>query len=238
MRRAYLCNVRSVPAPLLCSSRYVSAVTLGRKINYTNLQAFLHSPTPNPDAERLLDRPLVVPHGMQPMGVRSSAAVVETLAVHYAEKFTLHEMAQFHRAVLQRTAVAGDASRSPGFYDSVLLHGFGSSLGSTAAVSSSVAAVSPESAVSSSASEERTATDAKGKAAAVKSTFNVKLASFDASIKIKLIKELRTVTNLPLAEAKGVIDKCPGLVASNMGKEDAERLKTLFESHGATVELL
>ncbi|TPP46197.1 Ribosomal protein L7/L12 C-terminal domain family protein [Leishmania donovani] len=71
-----------------------------------------------------------------------------------------------------------------------------------------------------------------------KLTYDVKLEKFAPEIKIKLIKELRTVTNLSIADAKKAVEKCPGLVATNMSKDDAEKLKGLYEKLGAKVELL
>ncbi|TPP53537.1 Ribosomal protein L7/L12 C-terminal domain family protein [Leishmania donovani] len=71
-----------------------------------------------------------------------------------------------------------------------------------------------------------------------KLTYDVKLEKFAPEIKIKLIKELRTVTNISIADAKKAVEKCPGLVATNMSKDDAEKLKGLYEKLGAKVELL
>lgn len=43
---------------------------------------------------------------------------------------------------------------------------------------------------------------------------------------------------MTIADAKKAVEKCPGLVASNMAKSDAEKLKGLFEKLGATVDLI
>ena len=57
------------------------------------------------------------------------------------------------------------------------------------------------------------------------------------SKKIKVIKEVRSVTNLGLKEAKSLVDDAPNPVKEGLSKEDAEELKESLESAGATVEL-
>ncbi|KAK9158715.1 hypothetical protein Scep_005289 [Stephania cephalantha] len=47
---------------------------------------------------------------------------------------------------------------------------------------------------------------------AEKTTFDVKLEKFDAAAKIKVIKEVRTFTNLGLKEAKDLVEKTPVLL--------------------------
>ena len=57
------------------------------------------------------------------------------------------------------------------------------------------------------------------------------------SKKIKVIKEVRSVTNLGLKEAKALVDEAPNPVKEGLSKEDAEEVKEKLESAGATVEL-
>jgi len=57
------------------------------------------------------------------------------------------------------------------------------------------------------------------------------------SNKIKVIKEVRGVTNLGLKEAKSLVDEAPNTVKEGLSKEDAEELKDTLEDVGATVEL-
>ena len=57
------------------------------------------------------------------------------------------------------------------------------------------------------------------------------------SKKIKVIKEVRAVTNLGLKEAKALVDEAPNPVKEGLSKEEAEELKEKLESAGATVEL-
>ncbi|HVB05594.1 MAG TPA: 50S ribosomal protein L7/L12 [Acidimicrobiales bacterium] len=55
--------------------------------------------------------------------------------------------------------------------------------------------------------------------------------------KIQVIKEVRTLTNLGLKEAKDVVDSAPKPVLEKVSKEDAEKAKAQLEAAGATVEL-
>lgn len=79
---------------------------------------------------------------------------------------------------------------------------------------------------------------AGGQAAAQeeKSIFNVVLTSAGAN-KIAVIKEVRTVTNLGLKEAKDLVDAAPKPVKEGLAKEEAEEIKKKLEAAGATVEL-
>lgn len=73
-------------------------------------------------------------------------------------------------------------------------------------------------------------------AAEEKSTFTVVLAAAGAS-KIAVIKEVRTITNLGLKEAKDLVDGAPKPVKEGATKEEAEEIKKKLEAAGATVEL-
>jgi large subunit ribosomal protein L7/L12 len=55
--------------------------------------------------------------------------------------------------------------------------------------------------------------------------------------KIQVIKEVRTLTNLGLKEAKDLVDAAPKPVLEKVSKEDAEKAKAQLEGAGATVEL-
>jgi large subunit ribosomal protein L7/L12 len=69
-----------------------------------------------------------------------------------------------------------------------------------------------------------------------KSTFTVVLASTGAN-KIAVIKEVRSMTNLGLKEAKDLVDGAPKPVKEGVTKEEAQELKKKLEAAGATVEL-
>ncbi|MEA3018746.1 MAG: large subunit ribosomal protein [Actinomycetota bacterium] len=55
--------------------------------------------------------------------------------------------------------------------------------------------------------------------------------------KIQVIKEVRSLTNLGLKEAKDLVDGAPKPVLEKVNKEDAEKAKTQLEAAGATVEV-
>jgi large subunit ribosomal protein L7/L12 len=73
-------------------------------------------------------------------------------------------------------------------------------------------------------------------AAEEKSTFTVVLANAGAN-KIAVIKEVRTMTNLGLKEAKDLVDAAPKPIKEGVPKEEAEEMKKKLVAAGATVEL-
>lgn len=73
-------------------------------------------------------------------------------------------------------------------------------------------------------------------AAAEQDEFDVILSSAGDK-KIQVIKEVRTLTNLGLKEAKDLVDGAPKTVLEKVSKEDAEKAKAALEGAGATVEL-
>ena len=73
-------------------------------------------------------------------------------------------------------------------------------------------------------------------AADEKSTFTVVLASAGDQ-KINVIKAVREITGLGLAESKALLHRCPQPVKENVAKADADEAKAKLEEAGATVEL-
>jgi large subunit ribosomal protein L7/L12 len=69
-----------------------------------------------------------------------------------------------------------------------------------------------------------------------KSEFDVVLAAAGDK-KIQVIKEVRTLTNLGLKEAKDLVDGAPKPVLEKVSKADADKAKAALEAAGATVEL-
>ena len=55
--------------------------------------------------------------------------------------------------------------------------------------------------------------------------------------KIQVIKEVRSLTNLGLKEAKDLVDGAPKAVLEKVSKEDAEKARAQLEGAGATVEV-
>ena len=82
------------------------------------------------------------------------------------------------------------------------------------------------------------AAPAGGEAAAAeeKSEFDVILAEAGAE-KIKVIKAVREITGLGLADAKALVDGAPNTLKEAASKEDAEAIKAKLEEVGAKVEL-
>ena len=81
------------------------------------------------------------------------------------------------------------------------------------------------------------AAGAAAPAAEEKTEFDVILASFDAAAKIKVIKVVREITGLGLAEAKAFVEAAPKAVKEAVSKEEAEEIKAKLEEAGAKVEV-
>ena len=85
------------------------------------------------------------------------------------------------------------------------------------------------------------AAPAAGAAAAApveeKTEFDVVLAGFDAAAKIKVIKVVREITGLGLAEAKAAVEAAPKALKEAVSKDEAEELKKKLEEAGAKVEI-
>ena len=100
-----------------------------------------------------------------------------------------------------------------------------------------VKAVEEEFGVSAAAAVAVAAPAAGGAAAAEEKTeFDVILANAGAE-KIKVIKAVREITGLGLAEAKALVDGAPKTLKEGASKEDAEAIKAQLTEVGATVEL-
>ncbi len=78
--------------------------------------------------------------------------------------------------------------------------------------------------------------DAGAAAAEEKTEFDVILAEVGAE-KIKVIKVVREITGLGLAEAKAVVDGAPKAIKEAVSKDDAEAAKAKLEEVGAKVEI-
>ena len=74
-------------------------------------------------------------------------------------------------------------------------------------------------------------------AAEEKTDFDVVLAGFDAAAKIKVIKAVREIAGLGLAEAKAFVESAPKALKEGVSKEDAENFKKQLEEAGAKVEI-
>ncbi len=100
-----------------------------------------------------------------------------------------------------------------------------------------VKAVEEEFGVSAAAAVAVAAPAAGGAAAAEEKTeFDVILKEAGAE-KIKVIKVVREITGLGLAEAKAMVDGAPKTLKEAASKEEAEEIKAKLTEVGATVEL-
>ncbi|MGF7155125.1 50S ribosomal protein L7/L12 [Novosphingobium gossypii] len=75
-----------------------------------------------------------------------------------------------------------------------------------------------------------------GAAAEEKTEFDVILTG-DGGKKINVIKEVRAITGLGLAEAKALVEGAPKPVKEGASKAEAEEIKKKIEEAGGTVEL-
>ena len=99
-----------------------------------------------------------------------------------------------------------------------------------------VKAVEEEFGVSAAAAVAVAAPVAGAAAEEEKTEFDVELTDVGAE-KIKVIKAVREVTGLGLAEAKAVVDGAPKVLKEAASKEDAESIKAKLEEVGAKVTL-
>jgi large subunit ribosomal protein L7/L12 len=107
---------------------------------------------------------------------------------------------------------------------SELLTAFEEKFGVTAAAPAAVAVAAPA------------AGGGDAGAADEKSDFDVVITSAGDK-KIQVIKEVRTLTNLGLKEAKDLVDAAPKTVLEKVSKADADKAKAALEAAGATIEL-
>lgn len=95
-----------------------------------------------------------------------------------------------------------------------------------------MAAVAP--AVASAAPSEEKAPEEKKEE---KTTWNLKLESFDAGSKAKVIKEVKSLLGLSLVDAKKFVESAPKVLKENILKEDAEAIKSKLEKLSCKVVL-
>ena len=82
------------------------------------------------------------------------------------------------------------------------------------------------------------AAGAAGPAAAAEeqTEFDVVMTSFGAE-KVKVIKEVRTITGLGLAEAKALVEAVPAKIKEGVNKDEAAALKDQLVAAGAEIEI-
>ena len=100
-----------------------------------------------------------------------------------------------------------------------------------------VKALEEEFGVSAAAMAAPAAGAGAAEAAVEKTDFDVVLAGFDAAAKIKVIKVVREITGLGLAEAKAAVEGTPKTLKEAVSKDEAEELKKKLEEAGGKVEV-
>lgn len=68
-----------------------------------------------------------------------------------------------------------------------------------------------------------------------KTVFELKLESYEAASKIKVIKEVRGFTDLGLKEAKDLVEKTPSIIKKGVSKEEGEQIIEKMKALGAKV---
>ncbi|PIN25666.1 Mitochondrial/chloroplast ribosomal protein L12 [Handroanthus impetiginosus] len=68
-----------------------------------------------------------------------------------------------------------------------------------------------------------------------KTAFELKMESYDAASKLKVIKEIRSFTDLGLKEAKDLVEKTPAVLKKGVTKEEAETIIQKMKAVGANV---
>lgn len=187
-----------------------------------------------------------VPRGLTALPLRSSDEVVEELAEAYIH-MDLSTMSEFHRRAIAemhkavaKTPTANSTNEVVGMshYEDQLLHYMGGGSGAMLASSAAAAAPLGTTAASPNSSMENLPAAPSAKKAVEKTAFDISLKSFPAENKIRLIKELRGACGLSIPEAKGAIERSPGVIARHLQKSDAEKLKEAMGKLGAEVELV
>ena len=70
-----------------------------------------------------------------------------------------------------------------------------------------------------------------------KTEFDVILTEFEAKAKIKIIKEVRSITGAGLKDAKSMVETLPSTLKEGITKDAAEELKKKIEAVGGKIEI-
>lgn len=70
-----------------------------------------------------------------------------------------------------------------------------------------------------------------------KTMFNVKLESFEAGSKPKIIKEVKSLLGLSLVDSKKFVESAPKILKEGLSKEDAEKIMKTLQDLGAKIVL-
>jgi large subunit ribosomal protein L7/L12 len=70
-----------------------------------------------------------------------------------------------------------------------------------------------------------------------KTLFNLKLESFDAAAKPKIIKEIKSMLGLSLVDSKKFVESAPKLMKKGVPKEEAEKIIETLRGLGGVVKM-
>lgn len=74
-------------------------------------------------------------------------------------------------------------------------------------------------------------------APAAKTLFVLKLESFEAAAKPKIIKEVKSMLGLSLVDSKKFVESAPKVLKEGVPKEEAEKMVKVFEALGGKVKM-
>ena len=70
-----------------------------------------------------------------------------------------------------------------------------------------------------------------------KTMFNLKLMSFEAGAKPKIIKEIKSMLGLSLVDSKKFVESAPKMMKEGVPKEDAEKIIETLKALGGVVTM-
>lgn len=70
-----------------------------------------------------------------------------------------------------------------------------------------------------------------------KTLFNLKLESFDAAAKPKVIKEVKSMLGLSLVDSKKFVESAPKMMKEGVPKEECEKIVETMKALGAVVKM-
>lgn len=74
-------------------------------------------------------------------------------------------------------------------------------------------------------------------APAAKTLFTLKLESFEAAAKPKIIKEVKSMLGLSLVDSKKFVESAPKVLKEGVPKEEAEKMIKVFEGLGGKMKM-
>lgn len=95
------------------------------------------------------------------------------------------------------------------------------------------AAAAPAAAPAAAAAEP----EEEAPAAQEKTLFTLKLVSFEATAKPKVIKEIKGLLGLSLVDSKKFVESAPKMMKESVPKEEAEKIIKTLKDLGAVVEM-